>query len=152
MKLGDMAIIRKAGDLAATSAPMPAHIKKGAIEGSYEKRIADIRPHIMAGCGCEAPPTIDKDTGLTQDPWSSEGSDGKRKVHYVDVVATHPEHAIAHCSDEDRYFRVPYSIDKDNGVTTGDSEELAQVFEPISDAPSEDEVGSADGSEGDSIS
>lgn len=145
-RLGSLvASVKRIGDIVKGGAiPQPtSSMLKGLFEGSMEKHISDLRPHLIAGSGCEHAPPIDKETGQNVDTYST-GEDGKRKYHYHDVLATHPDHGIVQCSDENRFWKVPFTKDADS-VTTGDPEELAQVFEPVGDAPSADETTSANG-------
>jgi hypothetical protein len=119
------------------SAPMemaPSSAVRGDFIGSYEDTLRRIRGPICLGSGCDNKPKYD-DAGNRI--YGDEGESSDRKYpHYLDVVATFPEHAYVRCSDEDRLWKVPYEFDGDE-VTTGEPEIVVAQFVPIEDATGE---------------
>jgi len=123
--------IRKMGELIKKSDVL----RKNYADGSYEEHMKLVRPAVIAGSGCERPDSLED----VSDPMSMP----KQGTHWQDVLATFPEYAIVSCDAEDKAWRVPYMVDGSD-VTTGDPEEVTQVFVPTS-GEDEDEGDDSEG-------
>jgi len=102
-------------------------LRKSFTTGSYEDHMKLVRPYLIAGSGCEHPEPVGSNDGM------SIGAPGS---HYQDVVATFPEYGIVLCNTEDAAWRVPYEVDGDE-VTTGEPEQVEQMFVPVGDGDGE---------------
>jgi len=101
-------------------------------EGSMEDLVSRVRRPAIAASGCENKPEGD---GMPTDSTNSP--------HWLDVVATYPDHVIVHCNDESKTWKVPYDIDGDE-VVTGQSEPVELSFKPKYTEIDGDEEGTDD--------
>jgi hypothetical protein len=119
------------GDVLAVPAPMGA----GNYVGSFEETLRRIKGPVCMGSGCDKKPEYDDAGNRIYGDGPSEPRD---YPHYLDVVATFPEHAYVRCSDEDKTWKVPYTMDAEKVTVNGEPELVVAQFVPAADATGEE--------------
>jgi hypothetical protein len=127
-----------AAEIFKAEAPAPSH-EVHDFPNSYEALLRAIKGPACEGSGCSNKPTYteagDVDYKLT------EGE----IPHYLDVVATFPDHAFVRCSSENKVWKVPYDVDDSGTISTGTPEEQVAVFKPLDEAGEDDDVAEGGG-------
>lgn len=117
----------------------PVLLGSGAFGGSFEHMMQRIRKPVFEAVPCKSPQKYN-DNGNVD--YSSEGEGPHEPRHYLDIIATFPDHAYVRCSDENLLWKVPYEIDADGEIETGEPEAasitLAAQSERDDDADDED--------------
>jgi hypothetical protein len=98
------------------------------LPGSYEEAMSKLTPLLIAGCGCESKPPLSVSGDGVIVPGASSNQ------HYCSVIGTFDDYAFVRCNDENKVWKVNYSVDDDGNVTVaGEPEEVMEVFVPVGD-------------------
>jgi hypothetical protein len=93
------------------------------LDGSLEELLQRVRDPVLAGSGCQYPPKLDQTGSVIPRDYNS-----KDPQHYANVVGTYPDFCIVECNECKKSWKVPFAIDDDGKVTTGEPEEAAAEY------------------------
>jgi hypothetical protein len=106
----------------------------GPFVGSLEELIKNIQTAVLPKTPCDCKPEYDANGQRIY----KERAEGDPYPHYQTVVATYPTCAYVRCSDEDKVWKMPISVNEKTGeFGVGKAEEMVQQFVPLG---SEDKI------------